>query len=1132
MYQLVRSKFNASSRVSACYRLARVRTVPAIAITSTTSSAAATLMSIGCQSHYKRQFTAPATRGSLRFAPLYLQQHHREFHCYSLPLQQRRSVKINRVTMVRGSHLGLRDADDASEGVSNNDAGVSGAGSSGSDSPGDSDDGNSFKKPPPKSPSNEVDASESDPLDHKKNDTDDDTNAKVTSGKSTKKSGKKTGDKTLKSKASSETAVRVRPVRRPAAVAQGLSNSHAESTAIEKITVPDIYPQLLAIPLTRRPLFPGFYKSLYIKEPSVIKAIQSLVERRQPYIGIFLAKDESSDSDIVTDMDQVHRTGVFAQITNTYQTGPDSSALTVVVYPHRRIRISDLVKPPPKVEHTTPEIENVTSLESTPTESVFHPINAHLMQYNVPLVNVDNLVEEPHSQDNRLIKAITSEIINVMKEISQLNPLLRDQIISISVQTGNLLLDPSRLADFAAAVSSGEPNELQSILESLVVEERLHKSLVVLKKELANAKLQQEISKEVDKKMTRKQQEYFLMEQLKGIKKELGIESDGKEKLVEKFKAKALDLTMPDAIKKVFDEEINKLQHLEPAASEFNVTRNYLDWLTQIPWGRSSKENYDIKHAVAVLDEDHYGLKDVKERILEFIAVGKLRGTVEGKIITMVGPPGVGKTSVGKSIARALGREFYRFSVGGLADVAEIKGHRRTYVGAMPGKVVQALKKVQTENPLIMIDEIDKLGRGNQGDPASALLELLDPEQNSSFLDHYLDVPLDLSKVLFVCTANTLDTIPAPLLDRMEIITLSGYVAEEKIAIASKYLEPASRISCGLTEKDVTISEAAFDTLIKQYCRESGVRNLKKQIDKIFRKAALRIVNGESTTEAVVALPETTTSLVSSVAPSDQSSTVATTSDSKTGLDDLITASEPAVRMIGTAKEDDTPKENAQPAHSQRGSLIITEENLHEFVGSPIFTSDRMYDETPSGVIMGLAWTQMGGSSLFIESVLESPLTEDSKPSFHRTGQMGDVMKESTTIAYTYARAVFAKRFPDNTFFQRASIHMHVPEGATPKDGPSAGSTMTTSLLSLALGKPAIADVAMTGEITLTGKILKIGGVKEKTIAAKRSGVKRIIFPFSNRSDWDELPDYIKTGLEPHFVKWYDEIFSIVFPDV
>ncbi|KAH6589679.1 hypothetical protein BASA61_005559 [Batrachochytrium salamandrivorans] len=1077
MYQLVRSKFNASSRVSACYRLARVRTVPAIAITSTTSSAAATLMSIGCQSHYKRQFTAPATRGSLRFAPLYLQQHHREFHCYSLPLQQRRSVKINRVTMVRGSHLGLRDADDASEGVSNNDAGVSGAGSSGSDSPGDSDDGNSFKKPPPKAPSNEVDASESDPLDHKKND------------------------------------MMMIPMPKPAAVAQGLSNPHAESTAIEKITVPDIYPQLLAIPLTRRPLFPGFYKSLYIKEPSVIKAIQSLVERRQPYIGIFLAKDESSDSDI---------------------TGPDSSALTVVVYPHRRIRISDLVKPPPKVEHTTPEIENVTSLESTPTESVFHPINAHLMQYNVPLVNVDNLVEEPHSQDNRLIKAITSEIINVMKEISQLNPLLRDQIISISVQTGNLLLDPSRLADFAAAVSSGEPNELQSILESLVVEERLHKSLVVLKKELANAKLQQEISKEVDKKMTRKQQEYFLMEQLKGIKKELGIESDGKEKLVEKFKAKALDLTMPDAIKKVFDEEINKLQHLEPAASEFNVTRNYLDWLTQIPWGRSSKENYDIKHAVAVLDEDHYGLKDVKERILEFIAVGKLRGTVEGKIITMVGPPGVGKTSVGKSIARALGREFYRFSVGGLADVAEIKGHRRTYVGAMPGKVVQALKKVQTENPLIMIDEIDKLGRGNQGDPASALLELLDPEQNSSFLDHYLDVPLDLSKVLFVCTANTLDTIPAPLLDRMEIITLSGYVAEEKIAIASKYLEPASRISCGLTEKDVTISEAAFDTLIKQYCRESGVRNLKKQIDKIFRKAALRIVNGESTTEAVVALPETTTSLVSSVAPSDQSSTVATTSDSKTGLDDLITASEPAVRMIGTAKEDDTPKENAQPAHSQRGSLIITEENLHEFVGSPIFTSDRMYDETPSGVIMGLAWTQMGGSSLFIESVLESPLTEDSKPSFHRTGQMGDVMKESTTIAYTYARAVFAKRFPDNTFFQRASIHMHVPEGATPKDGkgPSAGSTMTTSLLSLALGKPAIADVAMTGEITLTGKILKIGGVKEKTIAAKRSGVKRIIFPFSNRSDWDELPDYIKTGLEPHFVKWYDEIFSIVFPDV
>jgi Lon-like ATP-dependent protease len=330
-------------------------------------------------------------------------------------------------------------------------------------------------------------------------------------------------------------------------------------------------------------------------------------------------------------------------------------------------------------------------------------------------------------------------MLNVMKEISQLNPLFRDQIITFSIQSGgSLLTEPSRLADFAAAVSSAEPAELQSILESMVVEERLHKSLHVVKKELANAKLQQEIAKEVDKKITRKQQEYFLMEQLKGIKKELGIDSDGKDKLIEKFKERASKLAMPEPVQKVFDEEIQKLSTLEAAASEFNVTRNYLDWITQIPWGRYATENFDIKHAVAVLDEDHYGLKEVKDRILEFIAVGKLRGTVEGKIICLTGPPGVGKTSIGKSIARALSRDFYRFSVGGLSDVAEIKGHRRTYVGAMPGKVVQALKKVQSQNPLILIDEIDKLGRGHQGDPASALLEVLDPEQNSSFLGGYL----------------------------------------------------------------------------------------------------------------------------------------------------------------------------------------------------------------------------------------------------------------------------------------------------------------------------------------------------------------------------------------------------------
>ncbi|ORY53813.1 ATP-dependent protease La [Rhizoclosmatium globosum] len=898
------------------------------------------------------------------------------------------------------------------------------------------------------------------------------------------------------------------------------NSNNNNNSSVQKVSVPKEYPQTLAIPLTRRPLFPGFYKSLYIKDPHVIAAIQSLLDRRQPYVSIFLTKDEKYEPDTLDSPDQVHPVGVFAQITSVYNAGPDDKALTVVVYPHRRVHLDQLLpsqKAAAKADATTVVTASEKSVEEgiggestsalaeasagrtfgtadasskdtkqelgeeedelddgTVDKSGYNPINKHLAAHSVSVVNISNKVDADYDPESPTIKATISEILNVLKEISLMNPLLRDQILTFSIQTGgNAFQDAGKLADFAAAVSSGEPLELQSVLESTSIEERLQKSLYVLKKELANAKLQQEISKEVDKKITRKQQEYFLMEQLKGIKKELGMESDGKDKLVTKFKERAEKLNMPEAIKKVFDEEIGKLQNLEPQASEFNVTRNYLDWLTLIPWGRHSKENFDIKHAMEVLDEDHYGLKDVKDRILEFIAVGKLRGTVEGKIICMVGPPGVGKTSVGKSIARALGREFFRFSVGGLTDVAEIKGHRRTYVGAMPGKVIQALKKVQTENPLIMIDEIDKLGRGHQGDPASALLELLDPEQNSSFLDHYMDVPLDLSKVLFVCTANSLDTIPGPLLDRMEVITLSGYVAEEKVAIAMKYLSPNAREASGLSKEQVELEEGAVEVLIRNYCRESGVRNLKKHVDKVYRKAAFRVVQRSQDEE------------------------------SKKG----------------------EKKDGEEPA-----KLVISKENLKDFVGSPVYTSDRMYDTTPAGVIMGLAWTNMGGSSLYIESVLDSSITESSKPSFHRTGQMGDVMKESSTIAYTFSKAFMAKHFPDNKFFDKASVHMHVPEGATPKDGPSAGTTMTTSLLSLALDTPAIANVAMTGELTLTGKVLKIGGVKEKTIAAKRSGVENIIFPASNKSDWDELPAYIKDGLTPHFVSWYHEIFAIVFP--
>ncbi|KAI9245732.1 ATP-dependent protease La [Helicostylum pulchrum] len=902
---------------------------------------------------------------------------------------------------------------------------------------------------------------------------------------------------------------------------------------LQKPIVPEVYPQVLALPIAGRPLFPGFYKAVVIKEPTVTAAIKELMKRGQPYVGAFLLKDENLDVDTITNIDQVHQVGVFAQITSVFPatSGKEETGLTAVLYPHRRIKINELL--PIKDKHNMAAVEEVANKEVAAEqktekvaenvkkafESEFQPEKAIVQKtdellsdeaaeaiksdshyatsfladdYAVSLVNVDNFVEPEFSKKSPYIRAVTSEIVSVFKEIASLNPLFRDQIASFSMSqsAGNVFDEPSKLADFAAAVSAGEASELQDVLETLPVEERLQKSLVVLKKELMNAQLQNKISKDVESKIAKRQREYYLMEQLKGIKKELGLESDGKDKLVEGFKEKAAKLAMPVAVKKVFDEEITKLAHLEPAASEFNVTRNYLDWITQIPWGRRSRENYNIPHATTVLDEDHYGLKDVKDRILEFVAVGKLRGTVEGKILCLSGPPGVGKTSIGKSIARALDREFFRFSVGGLTDVAEIKGHRRTYVGAMPGKVIQALKKVQTENPLILIDEIDKLGRGHQGDPSSALLELLDPEQNSSFLDHYMDVPVDLSKVLFVCTANVLDTIPGPLLDRMEVIQLSGYIAEEKAAIAEKYLAPTAKKAAGLENVNINLTPEAIDSLIKSYCRESGVRNLKKHIDKVFRKAALKVVQEVNQDEK---------------------------------------SEDPANKT----EEIQSETEVAKPMSiSSDISINIDGSNLKDYVGPQVYQTERLYEQTPPGVVMGLAWTSMGGTSLYIESVLESSLGPKSTPHLSKTGQLGDVMKESTSIAYTFAKSLMATHFPKNKFFDKAKVHLHCPAGAVPKDGPSAGVTMTTALVSLALNRPVGSNIAMTGELTVTGKVLKIGGLKEKTIAAKRSKVDTILFPKDNQADWDELPDYIKEGLTGVPCDTYKDVYDVVFGDV
>lgn len=780
-----------------------------------------------------------------------------------------------------------------------------------------------------------------------------------------------------------------------------------------------------------------------ITDKDLIELIRVKSRLAQPYAGAFLKKEDGSEAETITSLDDIYQVGAFVQITELYDMG---DKMRMVVLGHRRIRITDALEYSSNVEGN----EDAVVETEPPIPQKKKPIL---------MAKVENVLHEPFKLTEE-VKALAAEVIKTIRDIIALNPLYKEFLAQL-IEGGRRVADnPVHLADFGASLTSAETTQLQEVFEETKIPVRLRLTLELLKKELAVCQLQQQLGKEVEEKVNKQQKKFLLQEQLKIIKRELGLEKEDKDAVGEKFRARIKDLIVPSHAEEVIEEELSKLAFLDTHSSEFNVTRNYLDWLTSIPWGIHSKENFDISQARQVLDDDHYGLQDIKDRILEFIAVSQLNASVQGKILCFTGPPGVGKTSIARSIARALNRQYFRFSVGGMTDVAEIKGHRRTYVGAMPGKIIQCLKKTRTENPLILIDEVDKIGRGVQGDPASALLELLDPEQNSGFLDHYLDVPVDLSKVLFICTANITDTIPGPLKDRMEIINVSGYVEDEKKSIAQTYLIPQARKSAGITEEQVAIHEPTLSLLIKSYCRESGVRNLQKHIEKIFRKAALKIVQGVD------------------------------------------------------------------------GAVEVTTENLHEYVGKPLFNSDRIYDETPPGVVMGLAWTSLGGSTLYIETSLKEQLSSDDakgQPSLEVTGQLGDVMKESSHIAYTFAKGFIAREDPKNDFFKRAAIHLHVPEGATPKDGPSAGCTIITALLSLATNKPVRQNLAMTGEVSLTGKVLPVGGIKEKTIAARRADVDCIILPEGNRKDFADLPEFVKQGLEVHFVSNYNDVYKIAF---
>ncbi|XP_073842996.1 lon protease homolog, mitochondrial isoform X2 [Musca autumnalis] len=895
------------------------------------------------------------------------------------------------------------------------------------------------------------------------------------------------------------------------------------------VAVPEVWPHVPMLATHRNPLFPRFMKIMEITNPQLIDLIRRKVTLNQPYVGVFLKKDATNEAEVVQNLDDVYKVGTFAQIQELQDLG---DKLRMVVVAHRRIKITGQIleellpqadetaktgssssskssadlerrkmarkartgrlqkrEVPPETTSTTETVydanviktpvtpddaktsssttssnESVTEKEGEKgaAESATSSAEPEAPTEPLPVLMVEVVnVKHDNFKQTEEIKALTQEVIKTIRDIVIMNPLYRESLQQMLHQNQRVVDNPVYLCDLGASLSAAEPDELQKVMEEMDITKRLHLALAILKKELELSKLQQKIGREVEEKVKQQHRKYILHEQLRAIKKELGIEKDDKDAIGEKYREKLKDKNVPENVMVVIDEELNKLNFLESHSSEFNVTRNYLDWLTSLPWGVSSEENLSLEQATEILDHDHYGMDDIKKRILEFIAVSQLKGTTQGKILCFHGPPGVGKTSIARSIARALNREYFRFSVGGMTDVAEIKGHRRTYVGAMPGKVIQCIKKTKTENPLVLIDEVDKIGRGYQGDPSSALLELLDPEQNANFLDHYLDVPVDLSRVLFICTANVIHTIPEPLRDRMELIEMSGYVAEEKVAIARQYLIPQAMRDCGVEEKQFTITDDALNTLIRSYCRESGVRNLQKHVEKVVRKVAFKLVQ----------------------------------------------------------KEGDHFEVNAN--------------NLTTFLGKHVFSSDRMYEQTPPGVVMGLAWTAMGGSALYIEtaprSLVKSAKSEGATGSVHVTGNLGDVMKESAQIALTVARNYMSTVEAGNNFLDTTNVHLHVPEGATPKDGPSAGVTIVTALMSLALNKPVRQNIAMTGEVSLKGRVLPVGGIKEKTIAAKRSGVTCIILPEENRKDYDELPAFITDGLEVHFATVYDDVYRIAF---
>lgn len=795
--------------------------------------------------------------------------------------------------------------------------------------------------------------------------------------------------------------------------------------------VPKHWPQVPLVASDKLVLFPRFTKTLELTDLREMNSVRLQVANRQPYLGVFLKKNPAQR--LITSAADLHDVGSFVHVR---ELNDFNDRVTLVVNAARRIRLGKLIGPPSDV----PE---------------------HLMPASV-LVQVANFVADDFVQTEE-VKAITQEIVKTFRDIVSVNPLSADVLQQILQENQYVIRDTVYLCDLGASITSATPQQLQDVMGEQVVPRRLMMTLALLKRELEESTLQKVIGKEVDDNVKKMHRKFMLQERAKVIKKELGIEKDDRKTIADRFQKRLQGKRVPAAVQTVFDEEQKRLRAMDGHSSDFNLVRNYLDWLTVLPWGIRNMDNLHLDVAKRALDEDHFGMEDIKTRVLEFIAVSQLKGSTQGKILCFHGPPGVGKTSIARSIAKALNRKYFRFSVGGMSNAAEVKGHRRTYVGAMPGKMVQCLKTCNTENPLVLIDEIDKIGRSTGtdhtgfggGDPSAALLEMLDPEQNASFMDFYLDVPVDLSRVLFICTANVADAIPPVLADRMELIEMSGYVEEEKISIAELYLIPRALHEAGMTDKNIRFKRAALHMLIQKYCSETGVRKLQLFIQKVVRKVAVQLVKKKLPVE-----------------------------------------------------------------------VVIDELNLQQYLGGSKKSKERIYERTPPGVVMGLGYTSQGGTAVYVETTkLEPKKTTRQVQPLHLTGNLGTVMKESAEIAMTVAR----NHMVDRQFLDDHRVHLHLPKAAQHKDGPSAGVTIVAALQSLAMGRPVRQNLAMSGEISLNGKVLPVGGIKEKAIAAKRLGVKTIILPAENRKDFTALPDYIRDGLEAHFVTDYAEVAKLIF---